>query len=291
MEFLRAPRDNALMSSSSQRIKEGDGLSRFGRLLRQWRQLRGASQLSLATEAGVSTRHLSYMETGRSVPSREMVLRLAEALEIPLRERNTLLAAAGYASVYRESQLESPELGPVSRVVDFLLEQHAPFPAIAMDRCWNILRMNSATGIVLGSFAGGGAPFLETPLNLLKIMLHPEGVQPYVVNFQEIAYELLTGLHRAAQRSGDAPELLALYQELVALPGVEGRVPLPDPTRLPVMILPLHLKKDDVELRLFSAITILASPQDVTVEELRIESLMPADPATEKWIREIAGSQ
>jgi hypothetical protein len=218
-----------------------------------------------------------------------MVVRLAEALEIPLRERNPLLAAAGYASVYRETQLDAPELGPVSRVVDFLLEQHAPFPAIALDRCWNIVRMNSATGVVLGSFAGDGAPFREAPLNLLKIILHPDGVQPYVVNFQEIAYELLSGLQRAATRSGDAPELVALYRELAALPGVHGRVPLPDPSRPSLVILPLHLKKSDVELRLLSAITILASAQDVTVDELRIESLMPADDATEEWIREIAG--
>jgi len=287
MAIPSKPRDPCVMSGSAN-LSDNDGLSPFGRQLRQWRQLRGASQLSLATESGVSTRHLSYIETGRSAPSREMVLRLSEALEIPLRERNALLAAAGFASAYGETDLESPVMGPVSRAVEFILQQHAPFPAIAMDRCWNILRMNSATATVLGCFASDGAPFRETPLNLLRITLHPQGLQPHLVNFEEVAYEMLAGLHRAASRAGDAPELVELYEELAALPGVAGRVPVPDPSRPAVVILPLHLKKDDVELRLFSAITIMASAQDVTVDELRIESLMPADTETERWIRVVA---
>jgi transcriptional regulator with XRE-family HTH domain len=254
-------------------------------LLRQWRQRRGASQLVLATESDVSTRHLSYLETGRSTPSREMVVRLCEALDIPLRERNALLEAAGFAAVYAETDLAAPEMGAVNRIVDFLLERHAPYPAILMDRCWNILRLNSATGAVLGVFGGNTEPFRTQPLNLLRITLHPDGLQRYLVNFEEVAYELLAGLARATARSGDAPELAALELELRSLPGVEGCVPAVDPARAPVVALPLHVKKDDIELRFFSAITVMASAQDVTVEELRIESLMPADDATDAWVR------
>ncbi len=260
----------------------------FARLLRHWRRLRGHSQLVLATEAGVSTRHLSFLETGRSTPSREMVLRLSVALDVPLRERNALLAAAGFASVYRETDLDAPEMSMLRRMLDFLLEQHSPFPAVLLDRSWNLRGMNAATGRVLGRFSGEGAVWTEQPMNLLRLTLHPEALQPYVVNFAEVATELLTGLHRKVASEGDDPERAALLAELTALPGIPETGVVPDLSLPPNPVLPLHLKRDDLELRLFTVVTQLASPQDVTLEGLRIESMMPADPETEAVIRELA---
>lgn len=258
--------------------------SPFGRLLRHWRRQRGQSQLGLATEAGVSTRHLSFLETGRSAPSREMVLRLAVALDIPLRERNALLAAAGFASVYRQTDLDAPEMATLRRMLDFLLEQHAPFPAVLVDRYWNLLGANAATARVLGHFAGAGEPWIDTPLNVLRLTLHPQGLQRWVVNFDEVATELLTGLHRKAASDGDG-DGRALLAELTALPGLPEAAVVPDLARAPNPVLPLHLKRGDFELRLFTAVTQIASPQDVTLEGLRIESFMPADPASEAAIR------
>lgn len=267
-----------------------EGRPPFGRLLRHWRRLRGHSQLVLATEAGVSTRHLSFLETGRSTPSREMVLRLALTLDVPLRERNALLAAAGFASIYRQTDLDAPEMSMLRRMLDFLLEQHAPFPAVLIDRCWNLIGANSATGHVLGRFAGAGRPWTQTPMNILRLTLHPEALQPYVVNFDEVATELLTGLHRKAASDGEDPERDALLAELTALPGIPEAGVVPDLSRPPNPVLPLHLKRDDFELRLFTAVTQIASPQDVTLEGLRIESFMPADPESEAAIRRLTSA-
>ena len=259
----------------------------FARLLRHWRRQRGHSQLSLATEAGISTRHLSFLETGRSAPSREMVLRLAVTLDVPLRERNALLAAAGFASAYRETDLDAPELSMLRRVLDFLLERHSPYPAVLIDRGWNLRGTNSAAPKVLGRFAGSGSPWHQQPLNLLRLTLHPEALQPYVVNFDEVATELLTGLHRKVSSDGADPEREALLAELTALPGIPHSAVLPDLSRPPSLALPLHLKRDDLELRLFTAVTQMASPQDVTLDGLWIESFMPADAASDAAIRRL----
>jgi transcriptional regulator with XRE-family HTH domain len=260
----------------------------FGRLLRHWRRLRAQSQLALATEASVSTRHLSFLETGRSTPSRDMVLRLAMALDVPLRERNALLAAAGFASVYRETDLDAPEMAMLRRMLDFLLEQHAPFPAVLIDRCWNLLGMNAATARVLGRFSDGSGVWVQQPLNLLRLTLHPGALQPYIVNFDEVATELLTGLHRKVSSDGEDALRDALLAELTALPGIPLAGVVPDLSRPPNPVLPLHLKGDDLELRLFTAVTQIASPQDVTLDGLRIESFMPADPESEAAIRRLA---
>jgi len=264
---------------------------RFGHLLRDWRRLRGHSQLSLSTEACISTRHLSFLETGRSAPSREMIVRLSDVLDVPLRERNALLAAAGFASLYRETDLSAPELGTLRRMIDFLLERQAPFPAILLDRAWNLLGMNStAPRLFAGFVTHARPPWNDERPNLLRMTLHPDALQPYIVNFDEVATELLTGLHRKASSSVEDPELEALLEELRSLPGVPESAQVPDLERAPLPVLPLHLKKDDLELRLFSAVTSIASPQDVTVAELRIESLMPADDLTEAAIRRLATS-
>lgn len=258
----------------------------FPGLLKHWRRLRGLSQLELAVESEVSTRHVSFLETGRSAPSREMVLRLAETLDVPLRERNSLLSAAGFASIYHETDLDAPEMELLRRMLAFILEQHAPFPAYLVDRCWNVLRMNSgATALFAGFARDGGEVWSETPLNLARVMLHPDGLRPLIVNFEEVAGEMMMGLHRALTTRPDDSELEATYEELRALPGMPQSVRVPDLSRPPLLVLPIHIKQDDMELQLFTAVTQVSSAQDVTVEELRIETIMPADAASEALLR------
>jgi transcriptional regulator with XRE-family HTH domain len=254
--------------------------------LKHWRRLRGLSQLELAVESEVSTRHVSFLETGRSAPSREMVLRLAETLDVPLRERNSLLSAAGFASIYHETDLDAPEMELLRRMLAFILEQHAPFPAYLVDRCWNVLRMNSGATTLFAGFArDGGEVWSETPLNLARVMLHPDGLRPLIVNFEEVAGEMMMGLHRALTTRPDDSELEATYEELRALPGMPQSVRVPDLSRPPLLVLPIHIKQDDMELQLFTAVTQVSSAQDVTVEELRIETIMPADAASEALLR------
>jgi hypothetical protein len=216
-----------------------------------------------------------------------MVLKLALTLDVPLRERNALLTAAGFASAYRETDLEAPEMSMLRRVLDFLLEQHAPFPAMLLDRHWNLRGTNAAAPRVLARFAGQGGPWTDQPLNVLRITLHPDALQPFIVNFDEVATELLTGLHRRVSSDGDDPVLAALLKELTALPGIPEAGVVPDLSRPPSPALPLHLKRDELELKLFTAVTLIASPQDVTLDGLRIESFMPADPASEAAIRRL----
>jgi len=262
--------------------------SPFGELLRHWRARRGASQLDLALEAGISTRHLSFVETGRSRPSRDMVVRLCAALDVPLRERNALLAAAGFAPLYRETPLPALDTEPVGRVLAFLLERHDPFPAYLVDRGWSVLRANASAGRSLAPFATGAEIWREQPPNLLRLMLHPEGLRPYVVNWEEAASFALDRLQREIVVAGEDDPLASLRDEILQLPDLPRPGLAPDPdARLPP-VLPLHLKRDALELRLFTTITTLGTPLDVTLAELRIESLMPADDATEALLRALA---
>ena len=263
--------------------------SGFPQLLRLWRKRRGQSQLELSLQAEISTRHLSFLETARSRPSREMVLRLAEALDVPLRERNILLETAGFASVYSEGDLDAPELETLRRMIDFVLEQHAPFPAVLLDRHWNLRGMNSAAPRLFARFASdaSAAPWIDAPVNLLRVTLHPNGLRPFIVNFEEVATESMAGLQRRVVATGDEV-LEALFEELTSLPGMPSRIRVPDLTRAPLPVLPIHLKNGDLELQLFTAITQVSSAQDVTVSELRIESMMPADGATDAAIRRMA---
>ena len=266
-------------------------LSPFGRLLRHWRALRGMSQLNLATEAGVSGRHISFVETGRAQPSREMVLRVAESLDLPLRERNALLAAAGFAAYYRETGIDTPEMEPLNRVIAFLLNQHEPFPAFLMDRCWNVLRSNSAAVATLGRFAGPGRVWSQQPLNLIRITLHPEGLRPHMLNWDEIAVATIATVRRTLAASGSDRRLSRLLDEILTYPDLpsmqQGAAELES---APYLVLPIHLKRDDLELRLFSAVTTMGTPQDITLQELRMESFMPADVATESALRAIAAT-
>jgi len=236
----------------------------IGPLLRTWRTKRRLSQLDLALEAGVSTRHLSFLETGRSRPSEQMVLHLAEQLEVPLRERNRMLLAAGYAPIYSQTPLE--QLGPIKDALDQLLTSHEPFPAIVVDRAWNVVAANAAIHMLT---AGAAPHLLEPPINALRLTLHPDGMAPRIENLGQWRAHLLRDLETQVDATGDG-ELGALLAELRALPGPEG-----EPGDHEVFV-PLRIDG----LSFLSTRTTFATAVDVTVSELAIEAFFPADRLT-----------
>jgi transcriptional regulator with XRE-family HTH domain len=245
-----------------------------GPLLRDWRQRRRMSQLDLSLEAGVSARHLSFVETGRSRPSAEMVLHLAEQLDVPLRERNQLLLAAGYAPVYGQHGLDEPEMGPVREALEQVLRGHEPYPAVVVDRHWGMVAGNSAIGLL----TEGVAPhLLEPPVNVLRVSLHPEGLAPRIVNLGEWRAHLLERLGRQAVITGD-PALAALHDELAGYPG-GGPAPVREPSAGEIAV-PLRVRAGDAELAFISTVTTFGTATDVTVAELAIESFFPADETT-----------
>jgi len=253
----------------------------FGEHLRAWRLRRRMSQLDLAGEADISTRHLSYVETGRSAPSREMVLRLAEHLDIPLRERNALLVAAGYAPMYRERPLDDPALAAAKEAVQLILRSHEPFPALAIDRHWNLLAHNAVVPHLL---AGIDAALMQPPVNVLRLSLHPQGLAPRIVNLGQWRHHLFERLRQQIQATGDTT-LQALEQELRGYP----MPPDADATRLegavPGIAVPLRLRTPAGVLNLISTTTIFGSPVDVTLQELALETFFPADPFTAEVLR------
>jgi transcriptional regulator with XRE-family HTH domain len=251
-----------------------------GALLRRWRDQRRLSQMELALEAEVSTRHLSFVETGRAKPSREMVVRLAEHLDVPLRERNALLLAAGYAPAYPESSLEDAELGQVREAVRRLLVAHEPFPAVAVDRRWELVDGNAGVPLIT---AGAAAHLLEPPVNALRLALHPEGMAPRIANLAEWRSHLLGRLRREVTATQD-PQLKALLAELSEYPGgeePEGQVP-----RAGEIVVPLRIGTDEAgELAFMSTVTTFGTPLDITVSELSIEAFFPADDHTANVLR------
>jgi transcriptional regulator with XRE-family HTH domain len=250
-----------------------------GALLRDWRQRRRMTQMDLALEADVSARHLSFIETGRSTPSAEMVKHLAEQLDVPLRERNELLLAAGYAPAYGQRDLDEPEMGPVREALDRVLKGHEPFPAVVVDRHWGMVAGNSAIPLLT---AGVAEHLLEPPVNVLRLTLHPEGMAPRIVNLAEWRAHLLDRLGRQAVTSGD-PALAALHDELAALPGGVGSH-APDLAAGEIAT-PLRIRHGDAELSFISTYTTFGTAVDVTVSELSIEAFFPADEATAGALR------
>jgi transcriptional regulator with XRE-family HTH domain len=246
----------------------------FGMHLRHWRTHRRLSQLHLAQEAGISTRHLSYVETGRAAPSREMVLRLVERLDVPLRDRNALLAAAGYAPLYHQRALDDPALQPARRAVDLVLKGHEPYPALAVDRHWNQVAHNAPVPLLR---AGVQPALLKHPLNVLRMSLHPEGMAKRIVNLAQWRAHLLERLAQQIAATGD-PVLEALRSELAAYPMANpGPTPAGD---LAGVVVPLQLRTETGVLSFISTTTIFGTPVDVTLQELAIESFLPADAAT-----------
>ena len=258
-------------------IMSGEGPA-VGGMLARWRKLRRMSQLDLALEAGVSAKHLSFLETGRSRPSREMVLALAAVLDVPLRQQNALLLAAGFAPAWRQSELGAPELAEVNRALDFILAQQEPFPAFVVDRRWNLLRANDAA-VRMTTFLLGSAP--SGPVNLAEAILSPDALRPYIVDWEASALYLIPGVQADALADG-APETAALLQRLLAYPGVPSlsQSALIEQSHGPVLT--VHFRKGDTALRLFTTIATLGTPQDVTLQEIRIECFFPADEATRK---------
>jgi transcriptional regulator with XRE-family HTH domain len=259
-----------------------------GDLLREWRQRRRLSQLDLAGEAEVSTRHLSCVETGRALPSREMLLRLAERLEVPLRERNALLVAAGYAPMFKERALDDPALQAARQAIDLVLASHEPYPALAVDRHWNLVAANRA----VGAFMQGVAPELtQPPVNVLRIALHPQGLAPRIVNLAEWRGHLIARLHQQVAASGDAG-LAALMSELCDYPVPDGGGAHRHGAHTDYggVVVPLQLNSEAGVLSFFTTITVFGTPVDITLQELALETFFPADAATADAMRAMAAA-
>jgi transcriptional regulator with XRE-family HTH domain len=264
------------------------GITRsIGDLLREWRERRRLSQLALALEAEVSTRHLSFLETGRARPSREMLLRLAERLDVPLRERNTMLLAAGFAPAYPERDLDDPALGAARAAIDQVLTGHEPFPALAVDRFWTLLAANRVVPALL---TGVAPDLLQPPINVLRLSLHPDGLAQRIANLPEWRAHLLARLSRQVERTAD-PRLSALLEELRDFAGDRGTAGADDPDlgdALASVAVPLRLDTEHGTLSLISTTMVFGTPVDVTLSELAIEAFFPADAATADLLRQIS---
>ena len=250
----------------------------LGDQIREWRRRRRLSQMDLALDAEISTRHLSFIETGRTRPSREMVLRLADQLALPLRERNTMLLAAGFAPLYAQRALDDPALAAARRAIDLVLKGHEPWPALAVDRHWHLVAANAAVAPLL---AGCAPHLLAGPVNVLRLSLHPEGLAPRILNLAEWRAHLLERLRRQAMTTGDQG-LEALVVELEGYPFPDGAGQLED---MGGVAIPLRLATPLGELSFISTTTVFGTPLDVTLSELAIEAFYPADAMTAERLR------
>lgn len=248
----------------------------FGDQLRAWRRRRCFSQQALADRAGLSARHLSFLETGRSAPSRAMLLRLAERLDVPLRERNPMLEAAGFAPVYRSRSLDEPEMQAARRSLDLILHSHLPNPALVFDRSYDVVATNAAAGALL---LGAAPELLAAPVNVVRLSLHPRGVAPRIVNFTQWRLHILARLQHQLEATGD-PGLATLLAEVSAypLPDSAGRQELEH--EHPGVLLPLKLRTDHGVLSFISTVTVFGTPHDITLQELALETFFPADDFT-----------
>ena len=264
--------------------------SPVGRLIKHWRERRRLSQLSLAVDAEISTRHLSFIETGRAQPSRDMVLLLARALEVPPRGRNDLLTAAGFAPVYRETALDSPEMADVRRALDFILRQQEPFPGLVIDGHWNLLMANQGAARLMERFLEpGGAAAVGGRPNAMRLFYHPRGLRPSIVNWEPTAAALIQWLHLDLARGiGDA-ETRRLLDELLSYPDVPQKWRTLDLDLAPAPFLAVEMRKGDLDVKVFSTLTSLGVPYDITLHELRVECFFPADAASEARLRALAG--
>lgn len=261
------------------------GPTSFGDHLRTWRQQRHLSQLELADEADISTRHVSFMETGRTNPSRDMVLRLCERLAIPLRERNALLVAAGYAPMYRERALDDPALAAARQAVELVLKGHEPCPAIALDRCWNVVATNRAALALLSAHVS--PELLAPPVNVFRLSLHPQGLAPRIANLAQWRVHLFERLRQQIQATAD-PALIALQAELLQYPAPPESDALVLAGEMLGVVMPFCFESVHGMLSLISTTTIFGTPVDVTLQELAVESFFPADDFTAQVLRKIA---
>lgn len=262
-------------------------VSAVGEHLRDWRQRRRMSQLDLACEAEISTRHLSFMETGRAQPSRDMVLRLAERLDVPLRERNVILVAAGFAPVYPQRPLDDPSLAGARRAVDLILTGHEPYPALAVDRGWNLVAANR---MVAPLMASADASLRDAPVNVMRLTLHPLGLAPRIANLAQWRAHLLERLRRDLEATGDRG-LAELMAELQSYPAPDGR----RTTRAPAdefagVAVPFQMTTKTGLLSFYSTTTVFGTPVDVTLSELTLETFFPADEGTAAAVRALAAA-
>jgi transcriptional regulator with XRE-family HTH domain len=255
----------------------------LGRLLREWRAARGLSQLDLALRAGFSTRHLSFIETGRTQPSRQALLALAESLDVPLRERNRLLEAGGYAHIYRQTPLAAAEMDHVRSVLQFILDRHEPYGAVVLDRYANLLMANGAATRLFGALIDP-ALLASTP-NLLRLVFHPQGLRRAIVNWDLVARHLSARAQRELGEYGDDPTAAELLTELRGY--LAPSAPMPARAHAADLLLPVQLRIGDDEVRMFSTIMTMGTPQDVTLQELRIETFFPADAASEACLQRL----
>ena len=260
--------------------------SAFGRLLRGWRERRGFSQLDLALAARTTQRHLSFIESGRATPSRAMILRLAATMNLPLRQQNALMLAAGYAPAWRERDLSTPDLAVVNSALDYMLAQHEPYPAFVVDRCWNLLRANRGA-VNLTEFLNGPAPAdtPSEPVNLAVALVDGDALRPFIANWREVALYFIRGVQADARADGN-PETADLLARLLAFPDVAAlseTMPPEEEAQSPV--LPIHFLHKATSLRLFTTIATLGTPRDVTLQEVRIEFFFPMDEPTAQTLR------
>ena len=265
----------------------------FGPMLRTWRRRRGASQLALALQSGVSQRHVSFLESGRARPSREMVVQLSSALDVPLRQRNAMLLAAGFAPVYRESTLGAPELAPVRQAIDRMLKQQEPYPAVVIDRLWNLLDANEAAA-AFTIFLHEGPPPPPPPgkqSNLLRSLLDPKSLRPKLANWEEVARYLVSTTYAEILAAGGEPKALAFIEEVMAYPDVPAsfrRVRFDD---RPPPVLTLDFLVGGKSLSVFTTIATLGTPQDITLQEVRIECFFPADDRSDALFKSLAAQR
>jgi transcriptional regulator with XRE-family HTH domain len=257
----------------------------IGGQLREWRQRRRLSQLALACDAEISTKHLSFVETGRSLPSRDMILHLAERLDVPLRERNKLLIAAGYAAVFSEKPLQDPALAAARNVIDIVLAGYEPYPALAIDRHWTVTAANKALTPLLD---GADPSLLCSPVNALRVGLHPAGLAPRIANYDEWRAHLQARLQRQVDLTGD-PVLVELLREIADYPAPVNakRNKTPANSQYSEIVVPLQLITDEGMLSLLSMTTVFGTPVDITLSELALEAFLPADAATADALRRL----
>lgn len=252
--------------------------SGLGTLLQYWRRVRNLSQLALAHEASVSARHLCFVETGRARPSREMVLLLAETLAVPLRERNALLLAAGFAPMFRESPLDAREMAPVRTAVDAILEKQEPYPAVVMNRHWDILAANDAATRFFATLLDGRTP--HGAGNVLRLMFHPGGLRPFVANWESVAQALVRRVHREAVGGVLDDAGCQLLNEVLHYPGVPASWGVPDLGAPLIPVVPVSFAHGTQTWNYFSAVTVIGTAQDITLQELRVECFFPLDEET-----------
>jgi transcriptional regulator with XRE-family HTH domain len=258
----------------------------FGTLLKRWRDQRSLSQLDLAVTSQVSQRHISFLESGRAKPSQKMLLQLATVLEIPLRHQNLMLSAAGFAPIHAETDLSAPEMSSICKAIDFILRQQEPYPAIVIDRYWNLLLTNNGATRLLNAFIDPDQLqtrfCIDGKINLMRVVFDLQGLRPFIANWEEVARYSLQRVHREANSSIESEQSGLLFNELIRYPDVADLWNTLNPSAHHDLILTTHLQNNDLNLRFFSTIATLGTPYDITLQEIRIECLFPADEVTER---------